>query len=72
MLWEEEGVGFTQLVLLLLLTDPSFSEAFLLQVEKGDNPFRQQGSFLPTGVRSPISCKLEEGLYSVHSVFSMK
>ena len=31
------GVGFTQLVLLLLLTDPSFSEAFLLQVEKGSN-----------------------------------
>ena len=34
------GVGLTQLVLLLLLlllTDPSFSEAFLLQVEKGSN-----------------------------------
>ena len=50
------GVGFTQLVLLLLLllTDPSFSEAFLLQVEKGSNLgwdssrglFSQQGSNL--------------------------
>ena len=67
MLWEEEegeGVGFTKLVLLLLLflTNPSFSEAFLLQLQKEDNPFRQQGSFLPTGVHPPISCKLEEGL----------